>query len=242
MEQSLHDLRRSINSSLTGDPVVVYCTGLFLSARWLAVSSAAPEDKVHLIILPTKEAAEYCAADLYSLIEGDRVFFLPDSGKTVERSNYKSSLSVQRTAAVGKLLSFHPEEGPLFVVSYPEAIEETLPRPAEISDAVIHLGVGDEISFDTVRTLLGEKGFIKVDFVSQPGQYAIRGSLIDIFSFSDALPYRISFFGDEVEKIHFFDCNTQLSKGQADKVDIYPDLSSDIAGGQEISLLQLLPN
>ena len=80
-----------------------------------------------------------------------------------------------------------------------------------------------------------------MDFVSQPGQYSIRGSLIDIFSFSNNYPYRISFFGDEVEKIHIFDCNTQLSKGEADAVDIYPDLSDVPDEAEEVSPLTLFP-
>ena len=80
----------------------VFCKGLFLSARWFAISQM-DMDGLHVIVLPDKESAEYCAADLYNLIEGDRVFFLPGSGKTLERSNYKSSLGVQRTSAIGKI-------------------------------------------------------------------------------------------------------------------------------------------
>ena len=82
----------------------IVCKGLYLSARWFVLSSTALSG-VHFVILPDKESAEYCANDLYSLVEGDKVFFLPESGKSVERSNYKSSLGVQRTAAVGVLLS-----------------------------------------------------------------------------------------------------------------------------------------
>ena len=80
----------------------VFCSGLFLSARWFVVSQAAV-DGINVVILPTKEAAEYCSSDLYNIVEGDKVFFLPDSGKAVERSNYKSSLLVQRTSALGKI-------------------------------------------------------------------------------------------------------------------------------------------
>ena len=82
----------------------VFCSGLYLSARWFVVSEAAPAG-VNVVILPDKDSAEYCSSDLYALVEGDRVFFLPDSGKSVERSNYKSSLGVQRTSAVGRILS-----------------------------------------------------------------------------------------------------------------------------------------
>ena len=94
----------------------VFCSGLFLSARWFAVSQL-DFDGLQVIVMPDKDSAEYCAADLYNLIEGDKVFFLPDSGKSLERSNYKSSLGVQRTSAVGKILEHR--EGLLFIVTYP---------------------------------------------------------------------------------------------------------------------------
>ena len=83
----------------------VFCRGLFLSARWFVLSQVA-EQGMHVVVLPNREAAEYCAADLYHLVEGDRVFFLPESGRNVERSNYKSTLGVQRTAAIGKILGY----------------------------------------------------------------------------------------------------------------------------------------
>ena len=76
-----------------------FCSGLFLSARWFVVSEIA-DNGVHFIVLPTRESAEYCASDLYYLTQGDCVFFLPDSGRSVERSNYKATLEVQRTAAI----------------------------------------------------------------------------------------------------------------------------------------------
>ena len=234
MKKAIQQLRRGLPN-----PDSIYCQGLFLSARWFAVSEAAGEG-LQLLVLPDKEAAEYCAADLYPLVDGDRVFFLPDSGKKVERSNYKSSLSVQRTAALGKIMAYTEGE-PLFVVSYPDALEEMIPQSGAIREAVVSLKTGDEISFDRLRNLLMEKNFTRVDFVSQPGQYSVRGSLIDIFSFSNNYPYRISFFGDEIEKIHVFDCNTQLSKGEADAVDIYPDLSLASEVTEEVSPLTLFP-
>ena len=81
----------------------LYCRGLFLSAKWFVLSRTA-EKGMHLVVLPDKETAEYCSSDLYNLVEGDRIFFLPESGKNVERSNYKSSLAVQRTAAIGRIM------------------------------------------------------------------------------------------------------------------------------------------
>ena len=150
------------------------------------------------------------------------MFFLPESGKTIERSNYKSSLGVQRTAAVGKLLD--NKDSKLFVVTYPEALEERIPSAQKLSGALFTLKVGEEISHETLRTRLIEEGFEKVDFVSAPGQFAMRGAVIDIFSYSLEKPYRISFFGNEIDKINTFDCNTQLSVEQVSLADIYPDI------------------
>ena len=158
-----------------------FCSGLFLSARWFVLSQIA-EKGTHLVVLPTREAAEYCSADLYNLVEGDCVFFLPDSGGAVERSNYKSSLGVQRTAAIGKMMD--PGKGPLFIVTYPTALEEPVPEQEKITGALLTVSVGQEISYDTLRETLVQLGFERVDFVSAPGQYAIRGAVIDIFSYS----------------------------------------------------------
>ena len=204
-----------------------FCSGLFLSARWFVVSQIA-EKGTHLLVLPTREAAEYASADLYNLVEGDCVFFLPDSGGAVERSNYKSSLCVQRTAAVGKILE--ADGSTLFIVTYPEALEEKVPQPKDIAGAQLTLRPGDEIPYDRLREKLAAEGFERVDFVSAPGQYAIRGAVIDIFSYSLEHPYRLTFFGNEIDKIHTFDCNTQLSIDRVDRAVIYPDMA---AGGPE---------
>ena len=223
----------------------VFCNGLFLSARWALVSQVAQEN-VHLLVLPTREAAEYCAADLYNMVEGDCVFFLPESGKSVERSNYNSSLGVQRTAAVGKLMekSFDPLRMTelLFIVTYPEALEELIPKAGTLKEALLTLRTGQEISYDTLRKTLIERNFEKVDFVSAPGQFAIRGAVIDIFSFSLERPYRLSFFGNEIDKISTFDCNTQLSVDTVEQADIYPDIAAREAREEEgDSITRLLP-
>ena len=214
-----------------------FCSGLFLSARWFVLSQAAGKG-THLVVLPTREAAEYCSADLYNLLEGDCVFFLPDSGGAVERSNYKSSLGVQRTAAVGKIIE--PVEGPVFIVTYPEALEEKVPDEKKITGALLTIKTGETVSYEILRETLGIQGFERVDFVSAPGQYAIRGAVIDIFSYSLDHPYRLSFFGDEVEKINTFDCNTQLSIETVVKADIYPDIIADGNREDGVDILSLL--
>ena len=215
-----------------------FCSGLFLSARWFVVSQL-DHDGMQLIILPDKESAEYCAADLYNLIEGDKVFFLPDSGKNLERSNYKSSLGVQRTSAVGKILEY--KDGQLVIVTYPSALEECIPDTGRIKESLLKLNAGDEISHDEIVERLSGSGFTRVDFVSEPGQFAVRGALVDIFSYSCNYPYRISFFGDEIEAITIFDCNTQLSKEKVHSAEIYPDIVASENEGVMIQIADVLP-
>lgn len=216
----------------------IHCKGLFLSARWFVVSQVAAGG-TNVIVLPDRESAEYCCSDLYALTDGDIVFYLPDSGRGVERSYYKSSLGVQRTSAVGKLLSNPDNSSRLFIVTYPEALEEPVPGRESIKSSILRISEGQEISHDAIRDILAGQRFEKVDFVSAPGQYSIRGAIIDIFSYSFNHPFRVSFFGDEVERINVFDCNTQLSVEEKKEVEIFPDLVSETqeAGGVCVSSL-----
>ena len=213
----------ALQEALASGQKDIYCQGLFLSARWFVLSGARGAG-MSLVVLPDKESAEYCAADLYNLTEGDKVFYLPDSGKNAVRSNYKSSLGVQRTSAIGKIRTFEPGT---VIVSYPEALEERLPSSSDALSPLLSLKAGDEISHDEISSILSEAGFENVDFVSEPGQYTLRGGVVDIFSYSFNYPFRLSLFGNEIEKIYTFDTNTQLSKESVDKVDIYGDMASD---------------
>jgi transcription-repair coupling factor (superfamily II helicase) len=234
-EKSTDLLRKHIQSSDES-----FCSGLFLSARWFVLSQLAGNN-THLVVLPTRESAEYCAADFYNLVEGDCIFYLPELGKGVERSNYKSSLGVQRTAAIGKLLQ-KEEDKLLIIVTYPSALGEKVPAPSKLRDALFTIHPGDRLPYSELTARLIEENFEKVDFVSIPGQFSVRGSVIDIFSYSTDKPYRLSFFGNEVEKIHLFDCNTQLSVEKVEKADIYPDIASRGDEAEDgVSLVSLLP-
>ena len=222
-----------------GSRMETFCSGLFLSARWFVVSGL-DHDGIQVIVMPDRESAEYCAVDLYNLTEGDCVFFLPDSGRRLEKSNYKASLSVQRTSAIGKIIDY--KEGRLIIVTYPSALEEGVPAPASIRDSLLKLNVGDEISHESIVESLFGSGFERVDFVAEPGQFAIRGAIVDIFSYSYNDPFRISFFGDEIDSINIFDCNTQLSKEKVVSAEIYPDLTpSDEEGEPYVQIPDILP-
>ena len=232
--ESVNTLAEKVSSSNE-----VFCSGLFLSARWFVVSQL-DHDGIQLVVLPDKESAEYCAADLYNLIEGDNVFFLPDSGKSLEKSNYKSSLGVQRTSAVGRILDH--KEGQLVIVSYPSALEEGIPQEDKIRQSVLRLKVGDEIAHEEIVQSLFDCGFQRVDFVGEPGQFAIRGAIVDIFSYSYNDPFRISFFGDEIDSINVFDCNTQLSKEKVEIAEIYPDIAASEEGESQMQITDMLPD
>ena len=216
----------------------IFCSSLFLSARWFAVTQL-DMDALQVIVLPDKDSAEYCAADLYNLIEGDKVFFLPDSGRALEKSNYKASLGVQRTSAIGSIVDF--KEGQLYIVTYPSALEEPVPDTKKIKDSLLKLETGKEISHEEIVNLLFESGFERVDFVAEPGQFAIRGAIVDIFSYSYNDPFRVSFFGDEIDSINIFDCNTQLSKEKVQTAEIYPDLVTSEDGEGMVSICDILP-
>ena len=216
--KSVGKLADSISSSPE-----TYCSGLFLSARWFVLAESV-HGGVHLVVLPDKESAEYCTSDLYNLVDGDCVFFLPDSGKKIERSNYKSSLSVQRTSSISEIVE-KKDDSLLIIVTYPEALMEKIPSMDRLDSPLMTFVEGEETDYDSIGEKLASAGFEKVDFVSEPGQYALRGGIVDIFSYSFNNPFRISFFGNEVESIHVFNCNTQLSENKVGKAEIYPDLS-----------------
>ena len=226
----------ALQDALAGGQNEIFCQGLFLSARWFVLSQARGAG-MSLVVMPDKESAEYCASDLYNLIDGDKVFFLPDSGRNAVRSNYKSSLGVQRTSAIGKIRTFEPGT---VIVSYPDALEERLPSSCNSVSPLLKLKKGDEISHDELSSILSGAGFENVEFVSEPGQYTLRGGVVDIFSYSNNFPFRLSLFGNEIEKIYVFDTNTQLSKESVDSVEIYQDMASD-SESEGLFISELLP-
>lgn len=216
----------------------VYCNGLFFSARWFVLSSIK-SDNLNFIILPSRDDAEYCACDLYNLVDGDRVFFLPDSATNHQKSNFKDTASVQRTSALKEINEFSGGS-PLYVVSYPEAVCECVPNKNKILKPVLSLKINDNITHGRISEILTENGFEKVDFVGQPGQFALRGGILDVFSYGFNYPYRVSFFGNEVDRINVFDANSQLSMNEVGSIDIISNLSETEEGENE-SIFSILP-
>jgi transcription-repair coupling factor (superfamily II helicase) len=178
--------------------------GLHASARALTLTHIKES---LFIVMDNAEAAQYLYGDLRSL--GADALFFPSSKR---RRSIDDAAVIQRTETLTTM--------PRIIVTYPEAIAEPVPAKDELSAVSFQLSVGQEIQQTKLGQQLSDLGFERVDFVFQPGQYAVRGSIVDIYSYSHDLPYRLDFFGDEIESIREFDIEDQLSKNRVDSAEI----------------------
>jgi transcription-repair coupling factor (superfamily II helicase) len=207
-------------------------------AAFIAAGAMKQTKGIHMFIFNDSEKAAYFYNDLYKLlhpalhksdngedendcdeddddddnISDDKVLFFPSSFKRSSRYGRGDfSKIVQRTQVI-KRIKTQPEL--LAIVTYPEAVAEMVPSDSSLNRHTFNLTTGDKPGVDFTRKALEEYGFERVDFVYEPGQYAIRGGIVDVFSFSSNRPYRIEFFGDEIESIRSFDINTQFSNSK----------------------------
>ena len=209
---------KEINDRLTkrGDNHILL-SGLHASARALVLAQV---QKPLFVIFDNAEAAEYLVSDLRSLVESQKlkVFFFPAAKK---RRTIDEAAMIQRTETLMAIVeSQESRDKRLIVVTYPEAIAESAPAKEKLSAVSFQLKVGQEIQQTELSSQLSELGFERVDFVFQPGQYAVRGSIVDIYSYSHDIPYRLDFFGDEIESIREFDIEDQLSKTKVENAEI----------------------
>ena len=199
-------------------------TGVYASTRALVLTHVK---RPLFILLDNSEAAQYLYADLKVLSESPEanVFFFPSSKR---RRTTDEAMVIQRTEVLAALsrLATTPSTSPI-VVTYPEALSETVPAKNELSAISFQLSTGQEIAHSALSKQLLDLGFEQVDFVFQPGQYAIRGSIVDIYSYSHDIPYRLDFFGDEIDSIREFDIEDQLSKTKVEKAEIVGAQNTD---------------
>ncbi len=191
----------------------------------------------HFIILNDKEEAAYFYNDLTQLIGDENVYFLPSTYKrSPEYGNIDSSNIILRTEALN-FLSSSTNEG--IVVSYPTAIFEKVPSNQSLNDCTLNIKTGEKLDISFVTEVLNEYEFKREDFVYEPGQFSVRGSIVDIYSFANEDPYRIDFFGDEVDSIRTFDLENQLSIEKLDKIAIIPNINKQ-QETDKISLFEFL--
>jgi len=193
-----------------------------------------------LIICTDNEAAAYLQNDLESVFQGKEILFLPDSFK--KPGNFLSTNNaniLQRTETINKLSNSNTTGE--IIVTYPEAIIEKVVQPALLEKETIFMKVGEKLDADFIIDVLVENGFTREDFVYEPGQFSVRGGIIDIFSFGNELPYRVELFDDEVDSIRTFDIENQLSQRKIEQVTIVPNMQTEFDGDQKCSLFDILP-
>ena len=230
------EIKAAIKELKRGGETHLLLSGLHASARALAIEALTirtkDEKRVFFVVIDNEEDAKYLYADLKQIgctkeayphplpkgkgEEERRVYFFPSSKR---RRTTDEAMVIQRTECLaamesGKSRVESQEAEAMIIVTYPEAINETVPAQETLSAISCQFSVGQEIQQSTLANQLSEIGFERVDFVFEPGQYAIRGGIVDIYSYSHDMPYRLDFFGDEIDSIREFDIEDQLSKNK----------------------------
>jgi transcription-repair coupling factor (superfamily II helicase) len=224
-------------------PEKIYLENLRGSASQFIVAAAFTHPSLaqhnHIIILNDAEEAAYFHNTLENLTEALDIFYFPASFKN--RKNYQllnSSHVMLRTEALTKIATGGNKK---VLVTYPEALFEKVVLPKTLSSNIIHIRTGDTLDTGQLLLKLGDYGFERTDFVYEPGQFAIRGGILDIYSFGNEKPYRVELFGNEVDSIRIVDPETQLSERKLLQVSIIPNVDTQFDSEDRISLFDFLP-
>lgn len=203
----------------------ILVSGLVGSATSLVIAETFKASETpFLVILNDKEEAAYHLNDLEHLLGDDNVLFYPGS--------YRRPYQIEETDNANVLLRsevlnrINSRKKPALIVTYPEALFEKVVTKKELEKNTLKLSVGEHVTIDFVNEVLFEYQFKRTDFVTEPGEFSVRGGILDVFSFSNDEPYRIEFFGDDVDSIRTFDVETQLSLEQLKKVSIIPNVEN----------------
>lgn len=175
-----------------------------------------------LFVLDDADEAGYFYHDLTQVLGQERVFFFPSSFRRAVKYGQKDAANeILRTEVLARLSAGTP----IYIVSYPDALSELVVSKQNLDDRILKLQVGQTLSLTDLSHTLIDFGFDSTDYVYEPGQFAIRGSILDVFSYSCEYPFRIDFFGDEIDTIRTFDVQSQLSKDKREKIEIVPELA-----------------
>lgn len=199
--------------------------------------------KTFLFVLNNKEDAAYFFTDLLNFVPSDNLFFFPSSYKrSVQHGQVLSDALIQRTDTqkIIPQLVANPNRGAI-IVTYPEALSEKVVSIDHFEKNSIKVSVAENLSQEFLIDFLLDIGFQRTDFVYEPGQFSVRGSIVDVFSYSSSFPYRIDFFGDEIDSIRSFDIEDQLSKETHQSITIIPNLQIDTQTGSKKLITEILP-
>lgn len=210
-------------------------TGLEGSAVAFALCNLLDTRRHTIIVADNSDEAGYLYHDLLQLEGEQRVAFFPSGYKrNIKYGQVDAPAGIMRTDVLNRLKL----KEPLLVVTYPEAIAEKVVQEKVLEQNTLHITPRERIDITFAAQVLREYGFARVDYVYEPGQYAVRGSILDVFSYSNEYPYRIDFFGDDVESIRSFDVDSQLSREKLDEVYIIPNVCNRVENG--VSLLEFV--
>ncbi|MCU0410770.1 MAG: transcription-repair coupling factor, partial [Bacteroidales bacterium] len=209
---------------LAGDsmqPVVI--NGLTGSAKAIVMAGAlSQQPTTHVVILPEKEEAAYFYNDLTSLLGNENIFFFPGTYKRSVMYDQTEPANIILRAEVLNFLTSGRRK--CIIVTYPESLMEKVISRVSLRKNTFVIKKGSKLSIDFLEEVLREYNFRRTDFVYEPGQYSVRGSITDLFSYSSELPYRIDFFGEEIESIRSFNPDDQLSLELFEEIQVIPDI------------------
>ena len=200
-----------------------------------AAAAVAESGGVHVFVAEDRDAAAYLLNDFYNLLDERQVYFFPSSWKRSAAYGAEDAQGVvQRTATMHAVRNFSGK-GYLVVCTCPEALAERVADAEALQRETITVRVGDRISIEVLEQALVDASFTRVDFVYEPGQYSVRGGIVDVFSYSESKPYRLDFFGDEVDSIRRFNISSQLSSDRLERVEIIPDRNAGTPAAAKVS-------
>jgi transcription-repair coupling factor (superfamily II helicase) len=228
---------------LFADPQKIFLKNLQGSSNGFVVSTVFmhtnSQQLNHLVVLNDAEEAAYFHNTLENLTSALDLFYFPSSFKN--RKNFKllnSSHVMLRTEMLTRLAAGGNKK---IIVTYPEALFEKVVLPKTLSSNIINIKTNDTINLESLLELFIMYGFVRTDFVYEPGQFALRGGILDIYSFGNEKPYRVELFGNDVDSIRIFDPETQLSERKLLQVSIIPNIETQFDSGEKVSLLEFLP-
>nr|WP_235996519.1 transcription-repair coupling factor [Robertkochia sediminum] len=228
-----------MQEAITPDQARVFLKGLVGSSLSLTISETFRSGELpFLLVLNDKEEAAYYLNDLENLLGEDQVLFYPGSYRRPYQIEETDNANVLLRAEV--LNRLNSRKKPAVIVSYPDALFEKVVTKKELDKNTLKAQVGDKLSLDFLNEALFEYHFKRVDFVSEPGEFSVRGGIVDVFSFSHDEPYRIEFFGDEIDSIRTFDVATQLSTERLKKISIMPNVENKQQEEHRQSFLQYI--
>ena len=193
-----------------------------------------------LFIMNDADEAGYFYHDLTRMLGNDRVLFFPSSYRRQVKYGQRDAANViLRTEVLGRLSS-HAGGQQLYIVTHPEALGELVVSRGRLDERITKLAVGQTSDIAVLARELREQGFTETDYVYEPGQFAVRGSIFDVYSYSSEYPFRIDFFGDEIDSIRTFEVQSQLSKDRRDAIEIVPELAT--VAGDKVPFIDFLPD